>query len=243
MRHVRALPSTVAASIISAALCAAQPCFATTVTDSSGDLLSTYIGQVGPDLDILQFTADIQGPNFVFDVLLDGAPGTTALAKYNIGIDRGAGTNTFPPGFAPWASLDAAVQFVPGTGTGQAVLFAGGVPVTSTPLGPSFFTASDNSFSIVVPVSMFPSAGYDPQDYTFMLWSRTQLDAGTPVQLGVADFAPDQGLLSLLPEPSTWAMTLLGFAAIGLAVRQSGRQLKTSDQSALVQLDELGGIQ
>jgi len=41
------------------------------------------------------------------------------------------------------------------------------------------------------------------------------------VQFGIADFAPDHGLLSLVPEPSTWMMMLLGFGAIGFAMRRS----------------------
>src|SRR5690242_11927264 len=109
MRPSRALRPTIAASIIGAAFWTAQPCFATTIDDPSGDFLGTYIGQVGPDLDILQFTAEIQGGDLLLQVLLSGAPGTTPLAKYNIGIDRGAGTNTFPAGFKPEASLDAAI--------------------------------------------------------------------------------------------------------------------------------------
>ena len=54
-----------------------------------------------------------------------------------------------------------------------------------------------------------------------MLWSRTQLATGVPVQFGIADFAPDHGVLSLVPEPSTWMMMLLGFGAIGFAMRRS----------------------
>ena len=62
---------------------------------------------------------------------------------------------------------------------------------------------------------MLPSTGFAPEDYTFLLWSRTQLAPGVQPQLGIADFAPDEGLLPLVPEPSTWAMMLLGFGAVG----------------------------
>jgi len=40
------------------------------------------------------------------------------------------------------------------------------------------------------------------------------------------DFAPDQGVLSLVPEPSTWMMMLTGFAALGLAARRRRVRLK-----------------
>ena len=93
--------------------------------------------------------------------------------------------------------------------------------MTTTALAPDAFAISGNSFSVVVPISMFPSTGFATQDYRFLLWSRTQLATGVPVQLGIADFAPDHGALSLLPELSTWAMMLLGLGAIGFAMRRS----------------------
>ena len=221
MRTLPVVRSTVAASIAVAALWTAHPSFAATIDDPSGDLLGTYIGQVGPDLDILQFSAEIQGDNLLFQVLLNGVPGTTPLAKYNIAIDRGAGSNTFPAGFKTDASLDAAINVVPGTLTGDVRLFENGAVATITPLSSGAFTISGNGFSVVVPLSMLPSTGFATQDYRFFLWSRTQLAAGMPVQLGIADFAPDQGFLSLAPEPSTWALMLLGIGAIAFAFRQS----------------------
>ena len=51
---------------------------------------------------------------------------------------------------------------------------------------------------VVVPISTLPSTGFATQDYTFLLWSRTQLASGVPQQFGIADFAPDRGALSLL---------------------------------------------
>jgi hypothetical protein len=215
-----------------AACWAAQPCAAATIADPSGDILSTYAGQVGPDLDILQFTVDIQGGNFLFEVLLNGAPGTTPLAKYNIGIDRGAGTNTFPIGFRPDASEDAVINLVPATQAGEVRLFEGGIVVTTTPLASGAITISGNTISALVPMSMLPSTGFAPDDYTFLLWSRTQLAPGVPQQFGIADFAPDQGLLSSVPEPSTWVIMLLGFGAIGFAMRRPGLSLHAAKQSA-----------
>lgn len=221
MRYHFPIGPVIAVWTVAAALGVTQPCFASTIVDPPDDILDTYAGQVGADLDILQFSARIEGGNFLFDILVAGPPGTTALAKYNIGIDRGAGTNTFPEGFKPDASLDAAVNLVPGTLSASAILFTGGVVVSTTPLSAGSFTISDHTLSVVVPVSMFPSTGLAAEDYRFMLWSRTQLSAGVPVQLGIADFAPDEGALSLLPESSTWAMMLLGFGAIGFAHRRT----------------------
>ena len=235
MRPSHALRPTIAASIIGAAFWTGQPCFATTIDDPSGDFLGTYIGQVGPDLDILQFTAEIHGGDLLLQVLLSGAPGTTPLAKYNIGIDRGAGTNTFPAGFKPEASLDAAINVVPGTLVAQVSLFENGAVVTTTPLPSGAFTISGNSFSVAVPLSMLPSTGFAPQEYTLFLWSRTQLAAGVPVQFGIADFAPDEGALSMVPEASTWVLMLLGFGVIGFAIPRSvkARSAQSMQQAAL----------
>ena len=216
------MKSICAICVMGVSLCAAEPCIATTITDPSGDILSTYVGVVGPDLDILQFTVTADTENFYLGVLLAGPPATTALTRYNVGIDRGAGTNTFPPGFHDEVLLDAVVNFIPNPQTAEARLFVGGAVVMTTPLPAGAFTISGNSMSVVVPISMLPSTGFATQDYTFILWSRTQIP-GVPAQLGVADIAPDQGLLSLVPEPSTWAMLLLGFGGIGYQMRRSRR--------------------
>ena len=203
---------------------AAEPCAATTVVDPSGDVLNTYVGQVGPDLDILQFTVTLDANNVYLYALLNGAPGTTALSRYNIGIDRGAGTDTFPAGFRLGVSQDAVVNLMPATLAAEVRLFVGGNVVSATPLPSGAFTISGNSVSVVVPLSMLPSTGFAPQGYSFLLWSRTQIP-GVPVQLGVADFAPDQGLLALVPEPSTWAMLLIGFGCIGGIMRRDLKRL------------------
>ena len=213
--------TTLAVCTISVSLCA-TPCAATTIVDPSGDILSTYAGAVGPDLDILQFTVNADATNFYLHVLLGGAPGTTALSRYNIGVDRGAGTNTFPPGFRPGLSLDAVINLTPSPLSAEVRLFVGGVVVTTTPLPAGAFTISGNTMSAIVPLAMLPSTGFAMQDYTFVLWSRTAIP-GVPAQFGVADFAPDQGQLSLVPEPSAWLMMVIGFGAIGLAFRRRNR--------------------
>lgn len=221
------LTSLIAAAIVGASLCLAERCFAATIADPEGDILSTYVGQVGSDLDILQFTVTSDANNFYLFVLLGGAPGTTALSRYNIGIDRGSGTDTFPAGFRPGVSQDAVVNLVPGTMTAEVRLFVGTNVVNVTPLPSGQFTASGNTMSVTVPISLVPSTGFASTSYTFLLWSRTQI-AGVPNQLGVADFAPDTGNLSLVPEPSTWTMMLMGFAGVGLAIRRQRQRVSSA---------------
>jgi hypothetical protein len=78
---------------------------------------------------------------------------------------------------------------------------------------------------------MLPSTGFASNDYTFLLWSRTNIP-GAPAQVGIADFAPDQGTLSLVPEPSTWVMMLLGLGAIGFVMQWSRKQSNAMNQAA-----------
>jgi hypothetical protein len=214
-----AIRSGIVALIASAGLSVAEPCSATTVSDPAGDILSTYLGPVGPGLDILQFTAELRGDSLFLEALLDGAPGATATSRYRIGVDRGAGTNLFPPGFRPDASFDATITLLPGTLTGNVLLFALGAEQGTTPLPAGSVAISGNSISASVPLSMLPSTGSSPQDYGLLFWSRT-VAQGDPVDFWIADFAPNQGAVSPVPEPSTWALLVLGFGAIGTAMRR-----------------------
>jgi hypothetical protein len=193
----RPLRSAVAASLAGALLATAHASRAATINDPSGDFLASYVGPAGGDLDIVRFTAEIHGNDLLVNVRLNGRPGVTASAKYNIAVDRGAGTNAFPPGFRPGASLDAAVNVVPRTLTGEVRLFEKGVVVSRTPLPSGAVAISGNGFSVVVPLCMLPTTGFAPREYTFLLWSRTQLAAGVPAQFGIADFAPGQGALAV----------------------------------------------
>jgi hypothetical protein len=204
------------AAFAGSALFSSATCLAATTIDAQGDFLATYIGVVGPDLDILQFTVSMDAANFTFEILLNGAIGTTAMARYNIGVNRGSGTNQFGEDFRPGTTFDTTINLVPFGPTGEVRNF--GTTTVITPLNASAITVSGNSLSAIVPISMLPSSGYDPQNYTFLLWSRTPV--GPVTRLGIADFAPDNGAISAVPEPGTWLLMLFGFAAVGLAARR-----------------------
>ena len=75
------MPITVRSLIAILILWAAEPCSAATVVDPSGDILSTYVGPVGSDLDILQFTAETSRGRLSFQRVARRAPGTTALVE------------------------------------------------------------------------------------------------------------------------------------------------------------------
>jgi hypothetical protein len=215
-----------ARAFLAAALLASlfsEPAAAATTIDAEGDLLSTYVGQVGTDLDILEFSVAIDGSNFVLFALLNGAVGTTPLSRYNIGVNRGAGTNRFGEAFRPGTRFDTTINLVPVGPTGEIRNF--GLTDVVTPLDPTAITVQANSISVIVPFSRLPTTGFTSENYTFLLWSRTNV-MGAPNTLGIADFAPDSGTLSAVPEPATWAMLLIGFCFVGGAMRSAKRRHK-----------------
>jgi hypothetical protein len=70
-------------------------------------------------------------------------------------------------------------------------------------------------------LSLLPSTGFARSDYTFAMWTRLRADPlmdGTNVE--IADFAPDASSFKAVPEPLTWAMMILGFGAVGTAMRR-----------------------
>lgn len=208
----------IVALIASAAISVPEPCSATTVIDPAGDILPTYLGSVGPGLDILQFTAELRGDNLYLEAILDGAPGATPTSRYRVGVDRGAGNNLFPAGFRPDASFDATITLLPSL-AGNVLLFAGGAEQGTTPLPAGSVAISGNGISASVPLSLLPSTGFSPEDYRVLFWSRT-VAQGDPPDFWIADFAPNEGAISPVPESPTWALLLLGFGAMGVAMRR-----------------------
>lgn len=80
-------------------------------------------------------------------------------------------------------------------------------------------SVSGNQFSATVPLSLLPSTGFSPLQYSFNLWPRA--GAGNAL---ISDFSPENALLqpSAVPEPATWGMLLLGFLAVGGILRRRG---------------------
>jgi hypothetical protein len=81
------------------------------------------------------------------------------------------------------------------------------------------FTISGDTFNVLVPLSLLPSTGLDPLEYSFNLWPRTDL---APANLAaISDFAPDNAMIhpTAVPEPATWLALLLGFGLVGTVLR------------------------
>ena len=98
-------------------------------------------------------------------------------------------------------------------------------PPTITPLSGAVAVDGD-TISGLIPLSLLPSRGFDPTDYSFTLWSRRRVDPavdGTNAE--IADFAPDLGgLHASVPEPAAWATMILGFGLVGAAARGRRRR-------------------
>jgi hypothetical protein len=169
--------------------------FATTVTSTSG-ILPTFTnspaGPVTPGQEIQSVSAVIDGANFILTATLDGAPLSTPNTKYVWGIDTGTGTNNF-------ASLGQ-----PGVVFNQVIAINPASPQSGV-------TISGDTITDVVSIASLASTGFAPTSYGFSFWPALVSSGSIP------EFAPDNAtfLASAVPEPSTWAMMILGFAGIG----------------------------
>lgn len=101
--------------------------------------------------------------------------------------------------------------------TSSGLPFGGGVSFNGFVLdvlsGPAIVTASIDNSSTIVPVSVFISDGD-----LFMNFSGVSAQSGGTARI---NFATASGAV---PEPSTWAMLLLGFFGIGGMIRSQRRK-------------------
>lgn len=200
-------------AILSCAL-ASTPTIAASLADPAGDFnLPFYTGPADADLDVTNFGV-LYNPGllqFTLTATFAGAIDSTKPGFYVIGANTGTGT------IAPFGAIGAPnVRFnqaVTIQKTGVATI--GGVALTG---GPAII--SGNSLTALVSLAELPSTGFLPQYYGFNIWPRA---AGITGGAAVSDFAPDNALLAAVPEPATWATMLVGFGAVGMAVRRGRR--------------------
>ena len=178
---------------------------ATVAIDAQGDFAPGFVG-TDEDLDVLSFSANYVAAtsSYLLHATLAGAINPLTGGQYVIGVNTGTGLNH------PFGALGAPnvvfnqVMFVRKNGTGA---------IGANALTP---TISGSSFSVSVPVAFMPSTGFAVGDYTFNIWPRNGANQ-------IADFAPDNSMLSGVPEPKTWALMFSGFALLGGAVRMRRR--------------------
>lgn len=177
-----------------------------TFHDATGDFLGSFTGDTSDSsLDIKDFSVDFSDPfaTFLVDVTLAGPMVNGDAGFYVLGIDTGAGSQH------PFGSIGEGNvlfdQVVVIQKDGSAKL--GNVSLTATP--------EADGFKLAIPVSLLPSTGTTAGDYGFNLWSRNT----SPGLGSIADFAPNNALLSVVPEPTGWALMISGFGLAGVTLR------------------------
>jgi hypothetical protein len=184
------------------------------VTDAAGDFLATYTGPQNPDMDVVsaEVILDIINSTLTFNATMSGPVGTTpAPAVYFFGVDRGAGTPGFggDTSFAPGIVFDTTVQF---RADGSVKVNDRSTGVNKTLPSGSMVITGNTIASVDLPLSLFPSNGFTPEQYTWNFWPRS----GTGQNYQVADFVLEGGssAVTVIPEPCSLA--LVGLGAVGL---------------------------
>jgi len=192
----------------------ASPAFASaTVSDPVGDILPSFVGTGSPDLDVTSFSVSLNSAatTFTLGAVLAGDIDPSLAGFYVIGVNTGTGAiKPFGGIGEPNVTFD---QVIVVQKNGTATLGANSL----------LTLLSGNEFIVSVPVSLLPSTGALPQNYGFNIWPREGSTVTGNSQ--ITDFAPNNALLSVngvlpVPEPGGWALMLLGFGCIGLAMRR-----------------------
>jgi len=184
--------------------------------DPVGDFnLPFYVGPLNAGLDVTSFTVSFDGTNFTLGATMAGPIDPTLVGGlYVIGVDTGGSANPGP--FANIGNPDVIFNRVIVLNGQTEVATLSGTTLVSDITG--------NMFSITVPVSLFGTTALGPLEYGFNLWPRV----GTGNNNQISDFARDNAVLRLVPEPATWMTMLLGFGIAGMALRRRRRQLAAS---------------
>ena len=187
----------------------------TTISDPIGDIIPSFGGSLPApaDLDVTSFTVGFDGTNFNLSATMAGAI-TTTSGFYVIGVNRGgAGPSPFAGIGEPNVIFNSLI-FLQQNATGSVTLLPGG----STNLAAGTVTINGSTISVVIPLIMLPSTGFDPDHYGFSIWPRS---SSAPAGNGqITDFAPNNATLAAVPEPATWAMLIVGFGMLGAAMRR-----------------------
>jgi hypothetical protein len=180
---------------------------ALTISDPTGDFLPTYAGPQTPDLDVTAFSVQYDPVAEAFLLAADFAGVITPSDPgfYVIGVNTGTGP------IRPFTTLEG----------GDNVFFNQALIIQKTgmaTLGASSLTATvlGSNLSVLVPLSLLPSTGFNPGHYGFNIWPR-QVTGGLA---SLADFAPDNRMLAAVPEPTSWALMITGFGFAGSVLRR-----------------------
>jgi len=184
------------------------------ISDPVNDFLPSYTGAHHGDLDVVgSFVNYNPGTDtFFFSGTMDAAIGTTASAFYVWGVDRGTGTARFGA-LAPGVLFDSVVIFrLDGTATVNRFNGSNNLPSGTA-------TFAGNTIQGNISGALLTSTGFDKTAYTWNLWPRDGSQSGNAA---ISDFAPDNSnaAVTVVPEPSTVALLVLGLGAVGLVTRR-----------------------
>ena len=199
-----------------AAICLAGTAQATTVADPTGDFIPSYAGAHQADLDVTSFSVNFNSAtnSFLLQATMAGTIDTSLPGFYAIGVNTGTGAGPFAPIGAPNVLFNQVI----------AVQKNATANIGPNALAPGSVTVGGNALSLVVPLSLLPSTGFDPEHYGFNIWPRDGVHTGLAA---ISDFAPNNATVAAaVPEPASWAMMLGGFGLIGGAMRRRRIQLR-----------------
>jgi len=171
------------------------------------NFLPTYTGPRVGDLDAFssEVTLNTVTGTLAFTGTMTSPIGTTAGAFYVWGVNRGAGTERFvngTPSVGAGVRFDSVVVLRP-DGSGQVNNLLTGVNSVLT--AGSVIISGSTISSVPLPISLFPSTGFEPVNYTWNLWPRVSTVTGNAA---ISDFLPDasNAPLTIVPEPASLAV-------------------------------------
>lgn len=192
-----------------AAMGLAGAAHAGSILDPVGDFLPSYTGPHQADLDITSLSVSYNPVTMNFLILstFAGAVDPALPGFYVIGANTGTGTGPFGSIGAPDVKFNQAIV----------VQKDASAVIGATPLADGSVTIGGNALSLVVPLSMLPSTGFDPAHYAFSIWPRDGTMGGLAT---ISDFTPNNSTLAAVPEPAAWSLMLGGFALVGGTLRR-----------------------
>lgn len=181
---------------------------ARTITDPTGDFLSSFVGDKDADLDVTTFSVsyDPVAQAFLIGATFAGDVDPSRPGVYVLGVDTGTGPAHPFGGIGEPNVIFNQVALIQKTGAAT----LGGHSLTATIAG--------DSLMLLIPQAFLPSTGFTPQHYGFNLWPRNGLNPADNTQ--ISDFAPQNALFAAVPEPAAWAVMLAGFGVLGGALRR-----------------------